>query len=145
MNLTNEQIREFFENPEKLKENFPDAFKSGIELGKWSEIIEEPKTTPMSFEPLESKVLNWAKDKGILDKATPMTQALKTLEEVNELLLAINSNNKGEIEDALGDILVTIIIGAELNGLKLTDCLQSAYLEIKDRKGKMVNGTFVKE
>jgi|SRR5690606_6827251 len=132
-----------------MKKSINDLVKeiheANVTAGWWNDTKTGEGLLKESFEPLESKVLNWAKDKGILDKATPMTQALKTLEEVNELLLAINSNNKGEIEDALGDILVTIIIGAELNGLKLTDCLQSAYLEIKDRKGKMINGTFVKE
>ena len=60
----------------------------------------------------------------------------------NESGVVFNSNE--EIKDALGDILVTIIIGAELQGLKLEDCLESAYNVIKNRSGKMVNGQFVK-
>ena len=115
----------------------------------------------MNYQELESKVLEWADDKGILEKATPLAQANKTLEEVEELLEAVNAqekehyfftNTKGkevvtadEIKDALGDILVTIIIGAELQGLKLEDCLESAYNVISKRTGKMVDGVFVKD
>ena len=116
----------------------------------------------MNYQELEKLVLKWANDKGILEKATPMAQANKTLEEVNELLFAItmrdklniNSitnesgvvfNSNDEIKDAFGDILVTIIIGAELQGLKLEDCLESAYNVIKNRKGKMVDGQFIKD
>ena len=89
----------------------------------------------MNYQELEAKVLEWADDKGILEKATPLAQAKKTLEEVQELLEAVSAqekehyfftNTKGkevitadEIKDAVGDILVTIIIGAELQGLKV--------------------------
>lgn len=113
------------------------------------------------YNKLETLVIDWAREKGILDKATPLAQAEKTFEEVQELIEAVevqeegleefeNSkgkkvNTKEEIKDALGDILVTIIIGAELQGLKLTDCLESAYNVISKRTGKMVNGQFVKD
>ena len=115
----------------------------------------------MNYQELETKVLEWAGDKGILEKATPLAQANKTLEEVEELLEAVNAqekehyfftNTKGkevvtadEIKDALGDILVTIIIGAKLQGIKLEDCLESAYNVISKRTGKMVDGVFVKD
>jgi NTP pyrophosphatase (non-canonical NTP hydrolase) len=66
------------------------------------------------------------------------------LEEVEELADAIFDNNKEEIIDALGDILVTIIIQAELQGVSLTECLESAYNVIAKRSGVMINGQFVK-
>lgn len=94
---------------------------------------------------LESMVLNWAKEKGILDKATTTGQALKTLEECNELIDAIDKENKAEIIDALGDILVTIIIQSEMQDVCLIDCLNSAYNVIAKRTGKMVDGQFVKD
>mgnify|MGYP006303699643 CR=1 FL=1 len=94
---------------------------------------------------MKNKVLQWAKEKGILDKATPKDQMLKTVEEVGELANAIGKNDKEEIKDAIGDIAVTIIIQAELNGLDFDECLESAYEIIAKRKGKMVNGIFVKE
>lgn len=93
----------------------------------------------------KQEVIQWGADKGILSKATPMSQAIKTLSEVEELLRAINSDDKPEIKDAYGDILVTIILGAELSGLDIEDCLQSAYDVISKRTGKMINGTFVKD
>jgi len=114
-----------------------------------------------NYQDLEQKVLEWADDKGILEKATPLAQAKKTVEEVNELLEATEAqanglvefvNSKGklvntevECKDALGDILVTIIIGAELQGLQLEDCLEAAYNIISKRTGKMVDGQFVKD
>lgn len=94
---------------------------------------------------MKNKVLQWAKEKGILDKATPKDQMLKTIEEVGELAKAIGKNDKEEIKDGIGDIAVTIIIQAELNGLDFDECLESVYEIISKRKGKMVNGIFVKE
>jgi NTP pyrophosphatase (non-canonical NTP hydrolase) len=94
---------------------------------------------------LEALVIAWATQKGILENGTAIAQAGKTIEEVNELVEAIIKDDKGEIIDALGDILVTIIIQAEMQGLKLTDCLESAYNVISKRTGKMVNGQFVKD
>lgn len=115
----------------------------------------------MEYDELEDLVIAWADEKGILDKATPLAQARKTEEEVHELLEAVGHqqngekefiNSKGkkvnteeEVKDALGDILVTIIIGAELQGLSLVDCLQSAYDIISKRTGKMIDGQFVKD
>jgi NTP pyrophosphatase (non-canonical NTP hydrolase) len=98
----------------------------------------------MNYQELEVKVIAWAEEKGILAKATTMKQAEKTHEEVLELMDAIEEDDKPEIIDALGDILVTIIIQAQLQGLKLEDCLETAYNVISKRTGKMVNGQFVK-
>jgi len=99
----------------------------------------------MNYLNLEERVLMWAENKGILDNAEPINQGLKTLEEVNELLTGIVTDDREEIKDAFGDILVTIIIGAELQGLNLLDCLESALNIIEKRTGKMVNGQFVKD
>ena len=98
-----------------------------------------------SYNELEALVITWAHQKGILDNGTPRAQAGKTVEEVQELIDAIDVNNKAEIEDALGDILVTIIIQAEMQGLELIKCLESAYNVIAKRTGKMVDGQFVKD
>ena len=94
---------------------------------------------------LEALVIAWATQKGIIENGTAIAQASKTIEEVNELVDAIIKDDKGEIVDALGDILVTIIIQAEMQGLKLTECLESAYNVISKRTGKMVDGQFVKD
>jgi NTP pyrophosphatase (non-canonical NTP hydrolase) len=99
----------------------------------------------MDYFELEVAVESWANDKGILSKATPMTQALKTLEETIELCAAINANDKAEIIDAMGDIMVTLIIQAKMQNVSLEECLESAYNVISKRTGKMINGQFVKD
>jgi len=99
----------------------------------------------MDYFELEVAVESWAKDKGILSKATPMAQALKTLEETTEFCRAVNTNDREEIIDSMGDIMVTLIIQAKMQNLKLEECLESAYNVISKRTGKMVNGQFVKD
>jgi NTP pyrophosphatase (non-canonical NTP hydrolase) len=99
----------------------------------------------MDYFELECAVETWAEEKGILTKATPIAQALKTLEETTELCTAINSNDKAEIIDAMGDIMVTLIIQAKMQNISLEKCLESAYNVISKRTGKMVNGQFVKD
>ena len=94
---------------------------------------------------LNKKIVQWAADKGILEKGDPAAQCNKTFEEVDELKYAIITENRTEIIDALGDIYVTILIQAEMQGLKLEDCIQSAYDVISKRTGKMVDGQFVKD
>ena len=94
---------------------------------------------------LEVCVEQWAKDKGIFDKATPIKQAMKTVEEVTELCNAILDNDIVEIKDAIGDIVVTLIIQAKMQGMTIEECLNAAYDVISKRTGKMINGTFVKD
>ena len=99
----------------------------------------------MDYFELECAVENWAMEKGILAKATPMAQALKTLEETTELCTAINVKDHEEIIDAMGDIMVTLIIQAKMQNISLEKCLESAYNVISQRTGRMVNGQFVKD
>ncbi|NKC01999.1 MAG: nucleotide pyrophosphohydrolase [Pseudomonadales bacterium] len=99
----------------------------------------------MDYFELECAVENWAMEKGILAKATPMAQALKTLEETTELCTAINVKDREEIIDAMGDIMVTLIIQAKMQNISLEQCLESAYNVISKRTGRMVNGQFVKD
>lgn len=94
---------------------------------------------------LQWMVEEWAADKGILDNATQLSQAHKTLEESLELAEAIRIDDRGQIIDAFGDVLVTVIIGCRMAGIDPLDALQSAYEEISGRTGKMVGGQFVKD
>ncbi len=98
-----------------------------------------------TYQDLEAYVEEWAEEKGILAKATPLAQAHKTMEECLELAEAVRKDDMPEIIDALGDILVTIIIQAKMQGVSLEDCLDSAYQVIAKRKGRMVDGVFIKE
>ncbi len=99
----------------------------------------------MDYFELECAVESWAKEKGILDNATPIKQAIKTQEELTELINAIVDDNREEVIDAIGDIMVTLIIQAKMQGLTIEECLESAYNIISKRTGKMVNGLFVKD
>lgn len=97
------------------------------------------------MQDLETSVVQWASEKGILDKSTKIKQALKTLEETLELLLAIVEDDREQIKDAIGDIQVTNIIQAHMNGTNMEECLRKAYETIALRTGKMENGFFVKD
>ena len=114
----------------------------------------------MKYEELEIKVIEWAREKGILDKATALTQLGKTQEELDETRDALRildlykdtmtsqikiAQARAEVEDGIGDMLVTIIILAKLSGFDTVSCLESAYNVIKKRTGKMKNGVFVKD
>ena len=93
------------------------------------------------FEPIR----DWAKERGIYEKGTVRGQFEKLLEEVEELNQAILEKDKRELIDAVGDCVVVLTNLSELAGVKIEDCINSAYNEIKNRKGKMINGTFEKE
>jgi len=117
------------------------------------------------LEGLEHKIIEWADERGIFDSPNPIAQHDKTMEEVLELRDAIVSyrltDHQGvapnhtitdifdtqltEIKDGIGDTIVTLTLLAKMHNLTLTECVQHAYDEIKDRKGKMVDGQFVKE
>ena len=87
----------------------------------------------------------WAKDRGLYDKGNSHTQYVKLIEEAGELAQSILKQNKPEILDAIGDMVVVLTNLAELEGFTIEDCIDSAYTEISTRRGKMLNGTFVKE
>lgn len=100
----------------------------------------------MSYALLELDVIRWAEARRIVPNSTPLAQAIKTTEEVAELLKALSKGDMAEARDAYGDILVTLIIGAALADVDLVDCLEQAYNVIKDRKGYLTSdGIFVKE
>ena len=94
---------------------------------------------------LEKEIVAWADDRKILEQSTASLQFSKTLEEINELYDGIIEGDVDEIADAIGDVMVTLIIQANMWGLSATDCLTGVYKEISKRKGMMVNGKFVKE
>jgi len=89
-------------------------------------------------------IRQWAHAKGIYDKGDSKTQYIKLMEEAGELAKALLTNDRVEIIDAIGDIAIVLTNLAALEKLTIEDCIDSAYNEIKGRKGKMNNGTFVK-
>ena len=100
----------------------------------------------MTFDELIDNITQWADDKGILVSDNIPQQTMKVMEELGETAGAILKNKKtDEVMDGIGDIFVTVIILSKQLGLDPTECLEHAWNEIKDRKGKTVNGTFIKQ
>jgi NTP pyrophosphatase (non-canonical NTP hydrolase) len=109
-----------------LEENSPNLFNA---------------ETPTIFD----MIRDWAKERGIYEKGDSKTQYVKLMEEAGELAQALLKNDKPEVIDAIGDIVVVLTNLAYLEGMAIEDCVSIAYNEISNRKGKMINGTFVKQ
>ena len=89
-------------------------------------------------------IRDWAGERGLYTKGDTKTQFCKLMEEGGELGRAILKDDKKEFVDAIGDMVVVLTNLAHLGGVSIEHCIDSAYNEIKNRKGKMSNGTFVK-
>jgi NTP pyrophosphatase (non-canonical NTP hydrolase) len=101
--------------------------------------IEETET----LESLVKSVQQWHRDRNLIDGSTDKDQTLKLLQELGELSDSVCKEK--DIKDDIGDMLVVMINIATRNNVSLLDCLARAWDDIKDRKGKMVDGIFVKE
>jgi NTP pyrophosphatase (non-canonical NTP hydrolase) len=104
----------------------------------------EIKTNQITTNSIFDLIRDWAAIRGIYDKGNSYIQYLKMLEEAGELAQALLKKDKAEIKDAIGDIIVVLTNLAHLEGFQVEECIDSAYQEIANRKGKMINGTFVK-
>ena len=98
-----------------------------------------------SADKLIQSVELWADHRGLLLPENRPRQMLKVMEEVGETAAALARGNRRELKDGIGDSIVTLIILAAQSGFTATECLEAAYNEIKGRKGKTVDGVFVKE
>jgi len=95
------------------------------------------------MEKLIELVTQWHRDRNLIDGSDDKSQTLKLLQELGELS---DSVCKGEsILDDIGDMLVVMINICERNKISLEKCLEVAYYDIKARKGKMIDGIFIKE
>lgn len=92
---------------------------------------------------LITKTVGWHRARNLIDGADDKTQFAKLIQECGEL--SDNICKGKDIRDDIGDIMVVLINIAERNGVTLTECLSVAYDDIKDRRGRMVDGVFVKE
>jgi len=99
----------------------------------------------MTYWHTKLHVLQWAKEKGLLEEGNQHAQMCKVTEEVGELAGAILKKDEEGIRDAFGDVLVTLVILAKQMGVDETECFAEAYEVIKDRKGKLIDGSFVKD
>ncbi len=94
---------------------------------------------------LEQKIISWAKDRNLYDGTTIDRQIMKLYEEIEELEEAVEIKTPTDIQLELGDCLVVLVNIAHKLGYSLERCGWFAYEKIKDRKGRMIDGTFVKE
>ena len=103
----------------------------------------ERQSANETLEKLVNRIKNWHYDRNLIDGATDKDQLAKLIQEMGEL--SDNICKGKDVADDIGDIMVVLINIAERNGLSLRHCLEVAYSDIKDRKGKMVDGVFIKE
>jgi NTP pyrophosphatase (non-canonical NTP hydrolase) len=108
--------------------------------------IVNQKEFEVSYSEIEMKVIQWSEARKIIPNSTPRAQAMKAVEEINELVDALAKDDKIEAIDAIGDTVVCLINVCALLDVDLVNCLKAAYEQIKDRRGYMNDeGIFVKE
>jgi NTP pyrophosphatase (non-canonical NTP hydrolase) len=111
------------------------------DMNSFESLVDQVETRVWTFD----NIRTWAKERGLYKKGNSTTQYVKLQEEAGELAKALLSNDKAEIKDAIGDIVVVLTNLAHLEKLTIEDCIDAAYQEISNRTGKMINGTFVKD
>ena len=104
-------------------------------------IYNRPKLQTSYFE----LIREWADARGLYEHGDIKTQALKLVEEVGETCRAVLKDDDHAAIYGIGDCVVVLTNLAELLGVSIEDCIEQAYNEIKDRTGKMDNGTFKKD
>lgn len=87
----------------------------------------------------------WAEDRNLIKGASMQAQTVKLLEECGELAAGVARKQQDKIVDSIGDAVVVLTILAAQAGVDVEACIESAWQEIKDRKGRMVDGVFVKD
>lgn len=90
-------------------------------------------------------IRQWARDRNIFEGSDAKSQFVKLAEEMGELGSAIAKGRPLEFSDAVGDMVVVLTILAEFNNMPIEDCINDAWNAIKHRKGRMVDGVFIKE
>ena len=112
-----------------------------------NDVADMRKPVKCSKKPLKmfENIRQWANDRGIYDKGDTKTQLIKLQEEMGELAKATLEKDQEEVIDAIGDMVVVLTNLAHLNNVNIETCIATAYNVIAKRKGKMINGTFVKD
>lgn len=99
----------------------------------------------MNLNGFERLVIDWAKDRQLLSSDNTLMQYAKLAEEFGELGRAILKKDKAGVKDGIGDCMVVLAILAHQAGMSLPECADAAWNEIKERRGRTVGGTFIKE
>ena len=109
------------------------------------DMFTEPVMVQCEDDAMFSRIREWAQDRGLYDEGNAHTQYVKLQEEAGELAKALLKNDKPEIIDAIGDMVVVLTNLSHMQGVTIEECIDSAYKVISKRTGKMINGTFVKD
>jgi NTP pyrophosphatase (non-canonical NTP hydrolase) len=127
------------------KESMYNNNRSYIYNKAFYEAFFNPVHTPDATIERFDLIRSWAAERGIYQTGNSHTQYVKLIEEAGELAQAILKQDKPEIQDAIGDMVVVLTNLAYQEGFEIEDCIDAAYTEIAARTGKMINGTFVKD
>jgi len=143
---------EFIISPETIKwitvnskKSMYNDKKSYIYNKAYYEAFLNPEHTPVEQLDIFNKIREWADERGLYKNGDPKTQLIKLYEESGELSQSLLKNDKAGIIDAIGDSVVVLTNLAHLVDTDIETCIKSAYDEISNRTGRMINGTFVKD
>ena len=149
----NKAFARFYDNNDAHDQYGGKTLAGGMSEQKVPECCDEQ--SPCTCEPQFSRrpkqktqfdlIREWADERGLYENGDTKTQALKLVEEVGETCRAILKEDFEEVIDGIGDCVVVLVNLAELQGVSIESCIAAAYEEIKGRKGKMANGTYVKQ
>jgi NTP pyrophosphatase (non-canonical NTP hydrolase) len=147
--VTEESMKWIMENVQTSKYNTERCYVYNKAFARWFDNNDAyPRTGGIKSDYKVSRfdlIRLWADERGLYEKGDPKTQTLKLMEEAGEICRAVLKNDKAEIIDGIGDCVVVLTNLAKLSGTTIEKCIDAAYNEIKDRKGKMSNGTFKKD
>ena len=115
-----------------------ESFNNANSLESLAEYVE-------SQQSIFDSIRNWAEVRGIYENGDARTQYIKLQEEAGELAKAMLKDDQAEFVDAIGDMVVVLTNLAEQRNVRIETCIASAYNQISNRTGKMINGTFVKD
>ena len=148
LNITNQTVKWIMENVKTSMYNnnrcyvYNKAFARAYDN---RDMFTEPVMVQCEDDALFSRIREWAQDRGLYDEGNAHTQYVKLQEEAGELAKALLKQDKPEIIDAIGDMVVVLTNLAHMQGVTIEQCIDSAYKVISKRTGKMINGTFVKD
>jgi len=153
VHLTPESIRWIEKNAKTSMYNDERSYVYNKAFARWFDNNDAyPRTGALAPTGIRQAQVNhfelireWANERGLYKHGDTKTQSLKLVEEVGEICRAILKDNHSDVEDGIGDAVVVLTNLAELQGTSIEACIEAAYNEIKDRTGKMDNGTFKKD